>query len=419
MLRASQPTSKLHATLQEIAERYGTPCYAYDLSRLRAQVELIRTHLPPQVGVYYSLKANASLGISEVLRECGLGADVASAGELATAVEAGFAAEKIFVAGPYKSTETQAWLREFPEAIVSIDSPCELEQLTSAGLRNRAVLRLRPNFSSAATVAAGADSRFGFLLEQLTASRESVSRSTLPIIGFHVFAGSQVLSADNVNTHLQKGFDLALRAAELLRLELKFLDLGGGFGIPYRAQDEPLNLAVVGQKLKTLVDRLPGVRLTLELGRFFVAQAGWYLTRVVGEQTHGGRRAIVVDGGTHQRADLCGLCLRTKAAPPLVLSEVSSGRVEPTDILGCLSLPADIMAEACPLSATQIGDILAFANAGAYGLWASAVNFHGYPMPAEIAFDGDRIQPMRQPQPAKQILQGQLHITSETPDERR
>src|SRR5262245_36037332 len=127
MLPASleQTNPKLQATLHEIAQRYGTPCYAYDLSRLRAQVKLVRTHLPRQVEVYYSLKANASLGISEVLRECGLGADVASAGELATAVEAGFAAEKIFVAGPYKSPETQAWLRDFPEAIVSIDSPCE------------------------------------------------------------------------------------------------------------------------------------------------------------------------------------------------------------------------------------------------------------------------------------------------------
>lgn len=94
--------------LREIVKRYGTPTYAFEVSRLQSQVDKLRTHLPRDVDILYSLKANASLGICDVFAQCGIGADVASAGELATATAAGFPPERIFVAGPFKSAETIA-----------------------------------------------------------------------------------------------------------------------------------------------------------------------------------------------------------------------------------------------------------------------------------------------------------------------
>src|SRR6059036_1762675 len=108
---AATPPMRAHAppveapvqTLLEVVRRHGTPTYAYDLSRIRAQVAKLRTHLPATVEVIYSLKANASLGLCDFLAGCELGADVASAGELVTAVEAGFPPERIFVSGPDKS----------------------------------------------------------------------------------------------------------------------------------------------------------------------------------------------------------------------------------------------------------------------------------------------------------------------------
>src|SRR5262245_41183171 len=126
--------SYLKSVLRGIAERYGTPTYAFDQRRLRAQAEKLRAHLPEDVEILYSLKANASLGICDVLRACGLGADVASAGELAIAVEAGFPPARIFVAGPYKSPETVSQLRSLPQAVVSIDSASELEAIGHAAL---------------------------------------------------------------------------------------------------------------------------------------------------------------------------------------------------------------------------------------------------------------------------------------------
>jgi len=396
-------------TLLQIARQYGTPAYAFDVQRLRTQANWLRTELPDAIEVFYSLKANASLGICNVFAGCGLGADVASAGELVTAVEAGFPASRLFVAGPCKSHETWSMLQSLPEAIISVDSPSELSSLASQDLANPVVLRLRPDYESCAVVAAGAGSRFGVPQDELPQCREILDSSHIKLIGFHVFAGSQVLESSGVIDHLRRGLDLSLQASEALRFTPKFLNLGGGFGIPYGTGESELDLAPVSSELESIIDRAGGARITLELGRYLVAQAGWYLTSVLAHQTHCCRPAVVVDGGTHQRADMCGLNLRQTAAPPLVLTS-SEKTTRPTDILGCLSLPADVMTEAGALPKLSVGDVLAWPTAGAYGVWASPAIFHATPLPAEVAFDGSSLHLMRPPMPARSVLGDQLHI---------
>jgi diaminopimelate decarboxylase len=395
--------------LLEIVRRYGTPTYAFDVRRLRAQVEKLRSHLPPAIQILYSLKANASLGICDVLADCGIGADVASAGELATAVEAHFPAQRIFVAGPFKLSETIAQLRDLPKVVISVDSPSELQMLAEQHIRNPLVLRLRPDFGSQAVVTAGRESRFGFVSEDLSTCRKVVNSPEVNVIGFHVFSGSQVLKAEGVIAHLRGALTESLRAADVLGITPALLNLGGGFGIPYATTDSELDLGTIGKEMALIAERVPTTQIVLELGRYFVAQAGWYLTSVLGHQTNQGRAAVVVDGGTHQRADMCGLCLRTKANPPLAL-DASPSSLTPTDVLGCLSLPADVMAESSLLPRLEPGHVLAFANAGAYGLWSSPAMFHGSPLPAEVAFDGSEIQLMRERRAARSILDDQRHV---------
>jgi diaminopimelate decarboxylase len=156
----------------------------------------------------------------------------------------------------------------------------------------------------------------------------------------------------------------------------------------------------------------------MELGRYFVAQAGWYLTTVLARQTVAGRGAVVVDGGTHQRGDLCGIGLRRRAFAPVPLSpRACPGR--PTDVLGCLSHPGDVLSEGAPLPPLEPGDVLAFPNAGAYGLLSSPWLFHGHPAPAEVAFDGERFAAIRLRLPPASVLEGQARpFTSEAPSGR-
>lgn len=403
------------SALREIVRRHGTPTYAFDIRRLREQAARLQNELP-DIEILYSLKANASLGICEVFRECGLGADVASAGELATAVAAGFAPERIFVAGPFKLAETIAQLRSLPSATVSVDSMSELESLLEAGITNPLVLRLRPDFGSCAAVPAGSESRFGFTCDTFDACRRLLHARRLNVVGFHVFAGSQVLDVSQLKGHLRKSLELSLQAAEQLEVKPRFLNLGGGFGIPYDGTSG-FDLSSVAAELRTLSERAAPARLIVELGRYLVAEAGWYLTSVVGRQTFQGRPAVIVDGGVHQRADMCGLHLRTRQSPPLVLasspdSHASADR-SPTTVLGCLSLPDDVLLEDALLPPLEPGDVLAFFNAGAYGLWSSAALFHGSPLPAEVAFDGPVLHPMRDRRPAASILDDQHSILHE------
>ena len=163
----ASPNRVTQQSLREIVQRYGTPAYAFDVQRLREQVDKLSNTLPLEVEILYSLKANASLGICDVLADCGIGADVASAGEFATAIEAGFPAERIFVAGPFKFPETIAQLRQTPQAVASIDSLSELKHLSQEAIPNSVVLRLRPDFGSCAVVKAGSESRFGLTCDEL------------------------------------------------------------------------------------------------------------------------------------------------------------------------------------------------------------------------------------------------------------
>jgi len=401
-------------TLREIVRRYGTPAYAYDIERIGAQVAKLRAHLPPAVEVLYSLKANASLGLCGVFADHGLGADVASAGELLTALEAGFPPERILVTGPDRSAALLAELRAWPDTVISVDSLSELQILASQEIQNRVILRLRPQFQCLAVCVAGPDSRFGLVPEDLPRCREVIAAGRLQVIGFHVFAGSQVLDTAAVKHHLRGAVEQSLETAAFLGIVPRLIDLGGGFGIPYGPGEQEIDLAAIGAELGALVESATPARLSVELGRYLVAQAGWYLTTVLAQQTHRGRQAVVVDGGSHQRGDLCGLGLRQRAFAPVAL-DGRTGPVAPVDVLGCLSLPGDILAEGRSLPPLAPGDVLAFPNAGAYGLVASPALFHGHPLPAEVAFAGGRIELLRERQSARSVLQGQVRLQTKPP----
>jgi len=395
--------------LLNIVKRYGTPTYAYDIKRLGNQAAKLKNRLPREIELFYSLKANPSLGLCGVLADWGFGADVASVGELLTALAASFPPDRILVGGPYKSPETLSLLDSTPGAILSIDSVSELQTLAERDCPLRALLRLRPDFDSRAVVNMGPDSRFGIPFERLSECRSYLHSSGVRVVGFHVFSGSQILDAGVVVQHLRGAAELSSRAADSLRIAPEIFNLGGGFGIPYGTDDQELDLAPVAEELQSILARLSPARVVLELGRYLVAQAGWYLTAVVAHQFHAGRQAVVVDGGGHQRSDLCGLGLRNKSVEPSVLNGRQAS-LSPTDVLGCLCLPDDIMAASCMLPPLSPGHILAFPNAGAYGFSASPILFLGHPAPAEVAFDGERIELLRAGQASQALLEGQTRI---------
>lgn len=383
---SAAPANRIEERLATVARVHGTPAYAYDLERLRLRLEEIRRTLPEAVEVYYSLKANPAQVLCRPIAEHGLGAEVVSAGELDAALTAGFRRDRILVGGPYKPPAVLSRLSDLPQVLVSVDSVDELERLAAQGLRHRLLLRLRPDFEAQAAVPTARGSRFGIPVSALGRCRSVIERERPSVVGFHVYFGSQILDGSRLVRYLRASLDLCLRAADVLRVETRLLNLGGGFGVPYGAGDSAPDLYSVATALARFAERAAPARLILELGRYLVAEAGWYLTSVVGSQTRDDLPVAVVDGGVHHRGDLCGLDLRRRGLAPLVLGKADSPR-RVTDVVGCLCLPNDVLAEGCSLPIMVPGDILAFPNAGAYGLTASPILFLGHPTPAEAVFD--------------------------------
>jgi diaminopimelate decarboxylase len=230
-------------------------------------------------------------------------------------------------------------------------------------------------------------------LSELPRCRECLSR--FDFAGFHVYLKTQVLHADVVIENLRRALECSRRATDILGQKPAMINFGAGLGVPYKIEDSPLDFEALAARMKHESDLLAPAPVVLELGRFIVAEAGWYLTSVVGHQRCGEVEAVVVDGGTHQRADLCGVGLRAGSRPPLVLS---NSRAVPrwTTVLGCLCLPSDILADKVLLPPLDVGDVLAFPNAGAYGATASPLDFLCHSHPAEATFDGDRISSVRE-----------------------
>jgi len=385
--------------LLRAAAEYGTPAYIYDLDRVRATASRLRSGLPAEVRIRYSVKANPAAGLCRVLAEAGLDAEVSSAGELAIAIEAGFPAERILVSGPYKDAELLARLAQLPAAVVSVDSVSELEQLAAATCehRNPVLLRLRPDYPVPGDMPSGPAPRFGIPLTELPATAPYLG-GQVRCAGFHVHGGSQILDAHQAARQLADAHELAARAAGLLGLAPAMLNLGGGFGVPYSAGDTELDLDQVAAALRSVIGRCGRAEVTLELGRYLVADAGWYLTTVVHKQSFAAGPAFVVDGGVHHRPDLCGLDLACRLEPVLLGSRAAGlaplgtpdGRTA-TAVLGCLCLPWDVLAYAAPLPGLRAGDVLAFPAAGAYGLTAAPAGFLGHRLPAEVALDGGEL----------------------------
>jgi diaminopimelate decarboxylase len=383
--------------LAAVAARHGTPAYVYDLASIRARASDLAGVLPAGIGVRYSVKANPAPVVCQVIAAAGLGAEVSSAAELGTALEAGFGPDQILVTGPYKEEELQRRAGGLRGALVSVDSLSELRQLAAwPGPAPRIVLRLRPDYPPPGEMCPGSPDRFGIPAGQLTGDAADLARAA-GCAGFHVYGGSQILDPAAAAQNLASAHDLAMRAGASLDLVPEVLNLGGGFGVPYDEHGRELDLTPAAATLRALAAGAPGTQLVIELGRYLVASAGWYLTRVVHHQSYDGLPAVVVDGGIHHRPDLCGLDLARRSVPPLLLGPPREGAT-PTAVLGCLCLPWDVLAYGAGLPPLRVGDVLAFPNAGAYGLTAAPTGFLGHRLPAEVALDGQTLTHRPPPQ---------------------
>lgn len=374
----------------------GTPFFAYDRGLLTARVELLRATLPAGIELSYAVKANPMPAVVQHLSRLVDGFDVASALELRTALDTPVPPERVSFAGPGKAPA------ELAQAVaagvtVTIESETEAERVVAAGeqlaIRPRVAVRVNPDFhvKGSGMRLGGGPQQFGVDSERVPALLKELSRADVELLGFHVFAGSQNLQADILSEAQRRTVELVLRLAEHAPAPVRYLNLGGGFGIPYFDRDQPLDLPAIGSNLAELLassirPRLPEARVVLELGRYLVGECGVYVTRVLDRKQSRGRTYLVVDGGLHHQLAASGNFGQVirRNYPLAIGNRIDAPGAEPVTVVGCLCTPLDLLGDQVPLPAAGVGDLVVVFQAGAYGLTASPTAFLSHPAPAEV-----------------------------------
>src|SRR5919206_3795277 len=304
--------------ISRIAEGYGTPFYLYHGEMIVDQVRHVQEALGVEVS--YSLKANPNLAVCQLIAQEGrAGGEVASSGELVVARAAGFASEDIVFAGPGKTDDELRRAVEEGIFAVNVESLNEINRLASIaeqeGRRIGVGLRINP-----AAQLMGSQMRMGgtvgqFGLDQADldeAVRRTLSHPQLILRGIHIYTATQVFEVDPLLEHCRNILEIGLEAADEAGQPLQMIDFGGGFGVPYFEKMAEFDLERFGEGFQRLLEsyrsdpRLESCRFLFELGRYLVADAGLYVTRVVEVKRMRGKTFVVTDGGMNHHLTATG-----------------------------------------------------------------------------------------------------------------
>jgi diaminopimelate decarboxylase len=382
--------------LPRLAERVGrTPFYAYDRRVLDERVALIRRTFPRAVRLHYAMKANPMPALVCHMARLVDGIDVASGQELRVALDANANPAEVSFAGPGKS-EHELAQAVAAGILVNIESEREvplLAQIASRiGVRSRVAVRVNPDFElkTSGMKMGGGPKQFGVDAERVPELLRTIASHGLAFEGFHLFAGSQNLSASSICDAQQKSYELALRLAGHAPSPVRVLNLGGGFGIPYFPGEAPLDIAPIGENLEGLAARaqreLPEAAIVIELGRYLVGEAGVYVCRVVDRKVSRGEVFLITDGGLHHHLAASGnfgQVLR-KNYPACVGNRVAGNKREVASVVGPLCTPLDLLADRMDLAAAGPGDLIVVFQSGAYGATASPQRFLSHPDLVEV-----------------------------------
>ncbi|MBB4617058.1 pyridoxal-dependent decarboxylase, exosortase A system-associated [Sphingomonas abaci] len=388
-------TPELHIAGRRAADwaAAGTPVFVYDPAIVAGRVARFRTAFP-DIDLHYAIKANPLPDWLAAIAPMMDGLDVASAGELACALAVKPAAAISF-AGPGKRDD------ELLVAIVggvtlNLESEGEADRALAIadtqGVRPRLAVRVNPDIElrGSGMRMGGRPSPFGIDAARVPALVRRLVAAGADWRGFHVYAGSQALSAEAVAETQGATVALAARLAEAAGAAPPLVNLGGGFGVPYFAGDAPLDIDAVGARLADALAARPAIladsRFAIELGRWLVAEAGVYLARVVDRKESGGETFLIVDGGLHHQLAASGNfgTVVRRNYPLAVADRVGAAAEEVVSVVGPLCTPLDRLGDRVTLPRAEIGDLVAIFLAGAYGATASPAAFLGHPPAREV-----------------------------------
>lgn len=377
--------------------------YLYDEAGIRSRARAL-TRSFPSAKILYSLKANPFLPLARVMKEEGFGADAASAAEVRLAVSLGMMKEEIQYSAPGKRAKD---IRETLElATLVADSAGEIARIEEAakekGIHVSIGLRIHPSFGFAG--GRGEPSKFGIDEEEAITLLNDWHFPHLSPAGIHVHLKSQELSEEALALYYENVLLMAERLGRTEAMELSFVNLGSGIGIPMDPEDEEMDLALLEKAFAALAgpfhDRFPKARLFLESGRYAPGPSGFYVTKALDRKVSGGGEVFLITAGTMhgflrpalarlvEKYDETGhpaLCEPLfSGARAFPISTLREGNPETVTITGNLCTAADIIAEDITLPRLAEGDGIVIGNAGAYAATLSPFAFSSLERPKEF-----------------------------------
>ncbi|MEP7316166.1 MAG: pyridoxal-dependent decarboxylase, exosortase A system-associated [Sphingomicrobium sp.] len=378
-----------------LVTEHGSPLFVYDRQRIGEKIAHLRAVLPDNVTLHYAVKANPYPPLLTWLATHVDGFDLASGGELTTLREAGGLCVPVSFAGPGKR---DIEIEQAIECGVTINLESEGEASRALviaerlGITPNLAIRVNPPFmlKGAGMKMGGLASPFGVDADRVPDLALTIAASGAQWRGLHVYAGSQVLRAEAIIEMQKATVSLAADIATQTGLPMPYVNLGGGFGIPYAHGDEPLDINAVGAALYETLCNAPDVlaetHYAIELGRWLVGEAGVYLARVIDRKRSSEKTFLVTDGGLQHVLAATGNFgqLLRRNYPIANASNFADSWQEEVSVTGCLCTPLDLLGDDVMLPHANVGDLIAIFCAGAYGLSASPQAFLSQPAASQV-----------------------------------
>ncbi len=411
-----------NTSAEELAKRYGTPLYVYDADAIREQSgKLTRAFAALPFRPFYAMKANGNLAILRLIREHGFGCDCVSPGEIFLARRAGFTPDEIWFTCSNVSDDDLRAIGD-PRIVVNVNSMSEIDRCLALDLPNPIALRANPDVGAGHhhdVVTAGVGVKFGIDLAEIESARMIVEDSARRVVGLHAHIGSGI---DDVEPLLES-------ARRLLELSpsfpnLKWINFGGGIGVPYRPGEAEFPLDEYGRELTRVGDtilRARNLTAILEPGRFVVAHSGTLIARVTARRVSAGFEWLGCDTGFNHlvRPSKYGAyhhIVNASRGSAASLRETfdASQMGEEVVVAGNLCESGDVFTrdpdgttETRRIDRTRIGDLIAFCDAGAYG-FSMASHYNARLLPPEILIDRGAVHLVRQRQTFDELVRGQV-----------
>lgn len=404
--------------LDAIAAAVGTPVYIYSAATIRDRYTRLATALagvPHRI--HYSLKANSSRGILQLLQGLGSAADVVSGGELYRAQRAGFAPSEIIFGGVGKNRQE---LRDAVAAgvlLVNVESEAELRLLDEvareSGRIAPAAIRVNPEImveTAHAYIKTGEKgNKFGVPFDEvLDLARLAKDLPNVELRGLDMHVGSQLSHLEPYERGTERLATLCREIRADASATLEYIDVGGGLAVRYDAETPP-DVSHFAEIMKRVSEET-GLKLILEPGRFIVGDAAVLLTEVLYRKRSGGKEYVIADAGMTEllRPSHYNAYHRIEAVH-------ATGDRLVADVVGPVCESGDFLALDREVEDAQPGALLAVHGAGAYG-YAMAMNYNSRRRPAEVLVDGDRYAVITRRETYDDLVRAEIDaLTWETP----